>query len=102
VRERLGAELRPPRLDDVELLVSELATNSVRHAGAGEVYMEAAVTPERVRLSLCDLGEGFVPQEPQPHPDGSGGYGLMLVDRLADRWGVHRNGDFCVWFEVQR
>jgi anti-sigma regulatory factor (Ser/Thr protein kinase) len=102
VRERLVGELGPPRLGDVELLVSELATNSIRHGGAADVSVEAAVTPERVRVRLCDPGEGFVPREPRPHPDGSGGYGLLLLDRLADRWGVQRDGGFCVWFEIQR
>jgi anti-sigma regulatory factor (Ser/Thr protein kinase) len=102
VRERLDGELGTPRLDDVELLVSELATNSIRHGGAGQVSLETAVTADRVRLRLCGPGEGFEPSEPEPHPDGSGGFGLVLLDRLADRWGVQRNGGFCVWFEIQR
>jgi anti-sigma regulatory factor (Ser/Thr protein kinase) len=105
VREALSGEIPEPRLGDVELLVSELATNSVRHAGcdeAGEISMEADVHEDCVRLLLCDEGEGFDDVEPAPDPAREGGFGLMLVDRLADRWGVARNGGFCVWFEVQR
>ena len=105
VRRHLSHELGGPRLADVELLVSELATNSVRHGEGGEdgqVRLEAAVTDECVRLRLCDEGEGFEPAVPKPRPDGSGGFGLVLLDRLADRWGVQRNGGFCVWFEVER
>jgi anti-sigma regulatory factor (Ser/Thr protein kinase) len=106
VREALSGVLAEPRLDDVELLVSELATNSVRHAGCDEdreISMMARVDGECVRLRLCDGGDGF--QEdgtPEPNAERAGGYGLVLVDRLADRWGVQRNGGFCVWFEVER
>jgi anti-sigma regulatory factor (Ser/Thr protein kinase) len=105
VREALSGELPEPRLDDIELLVSELATNSVRHAGCderGEISMEADIGEDCVRLFLCDEGDGFEDTEPAPDPARGGGFGLMLVDKLADRWGIARNGGFCVWFEVQR
>ena len=105
VRERLSGALGEPRLADVELLVSELATNSIRHGDCGtdgQVRVEAAVSDDCVRLRLCDDGAGFEPRAPKPRTDGSGGYGLYLLDRLADRWGVQRNGGFCVWFEIQR
>jgi anti-sigma regulatory factor (Ser/Thr protein kinase) len=106
VREALGDELPEPRLGDVELLVSELATNSVRHAGCDEereISMTAAVDDECVRLRLCDGGSGFDEDHvPDPQPERGAGYGLVLVDRLADRWGVMRDGGFCVWFEVRR
>jgi anti-sigma regulatory factor (Ser/Thr protein kinase) len=105
VRERLSGELPPGKLDDVELLVSELASNSVRHGDArsGRLSMEAQVSDRCVRLRVCDDGHGFEePAEPTPRPDGDGGYGLVLLDRLADRWGVNRNGGCCVWFEVGR
>jgi anti-sigma regulatory factor (Ser/Thr protein kinase) len=105
VRERLSGELPPQRLDDVELLISELATNSVRHcdADSGRISMEADVSARCVRMRVCDEGHGFAePDEPSPRADGSGGYGLVLLDRLADRWGTNHNGSFCVWFEVER
>jgi serine/threonine-protein kinase RsbW len=105
VRERLGTDLPRQQLHDVELLVSELASNSVRHAGTGSggLSMEANVSEDRVRLRVCDRGQGFKePAAPAPHADGAGGYGLVLVDRLSDRWGVQRDGRFCVWFEIAR
>ena len=108
VREALGGELPERRLGDVELLVSELATNSVRHAGCdedAEISMMARVDDRCIRLRVCDTGAGFEEDvAPEPHTDAerAGGYGLVLVDRLADRWGVQRNGGFCVWFEVKR
>ena len=106
VREELQGALPQPRLADVELIVSELATDSVRHAGcddAEELSMEACVQRDRVRVRLFDPGEGFEVHEPTPPASGSGGgYGLVLLDRLSDRWGVQRENGFAVWFEVQR
>jgi anti-sigma regulatory factor (Ser/Thr protein kinase) len=106
VREALGGELPERQLEDVQLLVSELATNSVRHAGCDEhteISMMARVDDKRIRLRVCDGGDGFEEaRAPEPHAARAGGYGLVLVDRLADRWGVQHNGGFCVWFEVER
>ena len=106
VREELKDALPQRRLADVELLVSELATNSVRHAGCNdsdELSLEAAVEADRVRVRLSDQGEGFEAHTPQPPENGSaGGYGLMLLERLSDRWGIQRENGFAVWFEVQR
>jgi anti-sigma regulatory factor (Ser/Thr protein kinase) len=106
VREELQGALPQRKLADVELIVSELATNSVRHAGcrdADELSVEADVQPDRVRVRLHDPGEGFEAHQPKPPSSGSaGGYGLVLLDRLSDRWGVQRENGFSVWFEVQR
>ena len=106
VREELRDALPQRKLADVELIVSELATNSVRHAGcedADELSMEADVQPDRVRVRLSDPGAGFEVHRPDPPSSGSaGGYGLVLLDRLSDRWGVQRENGFSVWFEVQR
>jgi anti-sigma regulatory factor (Ser/Thr protein kinase) len=105
VREQLGETLSPERLDDVELLISELATNSVRHGACddrADLEVETDVSERSVTLRLCDHGPGFEPGTPEPRPDGEGGYGLVLLETLSDRWGTARNGGFCVWFEVER
>ena len=106
VREELSDALPGRRLADVELLVSELATNSVRHAGcdeSDELAMEADVRPDRVRVRLSDPGRGFDAEPPEPpSPGATGGYGLVLLERLSDRWGVQRDEGFTVWFEVER
>ena len=106
VREEFGDALPKRRLADVELLVSELATNSVRHAGCDEgdeLAMEADVRPDHVRVRLSDPGRGFEAASPRPPVTGSpGGYGLVLLERLSDRWGIQRDGGFTVWFEVER
>ncbi len=106
VREEFGEALPWRRLADVELLVSELATNSVRHAGCGEsdeIAIEADVEADRVRVRLTDTGRGFDVHTPEPPTAGAaGGYGLVLLERRSDRWGVQRENGFSVWFEVQR
>jgi anti-sigma regulatory factor (Ser/Thr protein kinase) len=106
VREELGEALPRRQLADIELLVSELATNSVRHAGCGEseeIAIEADVEPDRVRVRLFDAGQGFEAHTPAPPAKGAaGGYGLVLLERLSDRWGVQRENGFNVWFEVMR
>ncbi|HZC28930.1 MAG TPA: hypothetical protein VE269_04255, partial [Gaiellaceae bacterium] len=53
---------------------------------------------------VCDQGRsGHVPTRRTPRPDAlePGGLGLLLVDEMADRWGVRRHEDqTCVWFEL--
>ena len=105
MRERLGGVVEPTVLSDVELLVSELATNSVRHGGAGEedpLRLELAVAPGAwVRVRWCDEGPGFAGALPGPQVErGGGGFGLVLLEHLASRWGIDREEAFCVWFEL--
>jgi anti-sigma regulatory factor (Ser/Thr protein kinase) len=101
LRRVIGGELLPL----TELLVSELVTNSVRHGGAGPddpVRLEVVVSDHTVRVAVSDLGPGFRPTpQPKTTADGIGGWGLIMVDRSATRWGT-REGGRCVWFELER
>jgi anti-sigma regulatory factor (Ser/Thr protein kinase) len=88
----------------VELLVSELVTNCVLHAGAGpsDIWeLELSASPEGVRVEVVDPGPGFTPPEQLPTPGAGGKFGLFLVDRVADRWGVDPSRS-SVWFELDR
>ncbi|HEX8065744.1 MAG TPA: ATP-binding protein [Thermoleophilaceae bacterium] len=90
-------------LDDVRLLVSELVTNSVRHSEgdpARGVALEVALDERTVHVEVLDGGDGFAPQPREDDDDRIGGWGLQLVDRIAHRWGVARNGFTRVWFEI--
>jgi anti-sigma regulatory factor (Ser/Thr protein kinase) len=91
-------------LDDIRLLVSELITNSVRHAEADRDLVVLSVTAagERVRVEVSDGGAGFRPGERSGDLEEPGGWGLHLVDRLADRWGVETGRRTRVWFEIDR
>jgi serine phosphatase RsbU (regulator of sigma subunit)/integral membrane sensor domain MASE1/anti-sigma regulatory factor (Ser/Thr protein kinase) len=103
--DELDGELDEGRLTTVRLLVSELVTNSVRHAhGAAPAWVElrTILLPDRVRVEVTDRGPGFDPGAPAPAPDRESGWGLYLLDRLADRWGIERKGVTTVWFELDR
>jgi anti-sigma regulatory factor (Ser/Thr protein kinase) len=91
-------------LDRTMLLVSELVTNGVRHGGRGRIGLHVVrADDDMVRVEVSDTGEGFVPtpgvrQQQALEP---GGWGLVLVERLADRWGVETDDETMVWFELQ-
>ena len=99
------ADLLPPeKLENVRLVVSELVANSVRHAGlsrSDQILLSVMVSGRSVCERVCDPGPGFEkPSEPRPSTDLSGGWGLPIVERVSDRWGVERNACTCVWFEI--
>jgi len=98
------SDLIPERHDDARLLVSELATNSIRHARlerGGWVRLTACVEEGSLRVEITDSGRGFEPAVPKDaDPELGSGRGLFLVDALADRWGVDRNGVTRAWFEM--
>jgi anti-sigma regulatory factor (Ser/Thr protein kinase) len=90
-------------LDDIRLLVSELVTNAIRHAGisnGGQVGLDVSINGPRVRVEVADPGAGFDPTPRKEAMTKPGGWGLYLVDRIADRWGVVTNRINRVWFEV--
>jgi anti-sigma regulatory factor (Ser/Thr protein kinase) len=92
--------LQDSTLDDAELLVSELVTNSVRHARLGAsdtITVQVRQEDRRLRVEVADPGAGL---DAAPRPRGDGGWGLLLLDRVADRWGVRHDPDTVVWFEL--
>jgi anti-sigma regulatory factor (Ser/Thr protein kinase) len=88
---------RPEVLEPVELMVSELATNAVRHADSPfEVVVDS--TDAQVRIEVSDDGPG-APARRSPDPLSPSGRGLWIVDLLADQWGVTPvAGGKRVWF----
>jgi anti-sigma regulatory factor (Ser/Thr protein kinase) len=99
--EVVGLGLPRPAADDITLLVSELVTNCVVHADLApgqDIVLRLSRKPEHVRVEVCDEGRGFADSLLQRAD--SAGFGLYLVEQLADRWGVERGGQTCVWFEV--
>ncbi len=95
----------PPSLqDDLSLLVTELVTNAVRHGGAATnqpLQVEFRRQAGRIRVEVVDPGTDFEPPAPPTSGDASGGWGLFLVDQVAERWGVTpAPAGTCVWFEV--
>jgi anti-sigma regulatory factor (Ser/Thr protein kinase) len=98
-------QLPPRRLEDAQLLVSELVTNSIRHAQlrVDDVIRLVVVSGDRaLRIEVCDPGPGFEPLVRDPDHGRPSGWGLYLVRELSDRWGVERSAETRVWFELDR
>ena len=89
---------------DATLLVSELVTNGVKYGGEGRITLHVEAGADRMRAEIVDQGSGFEPEtraHRQMAPADAGGWGLELVETLADDWGVYE-GSTHVWFEIRR
>jgi anti-sigma regulatory factor (Ser/Thr protein kinase) len=99
----LAAHVPAPEFDDLRLLVTELVTNSLRHGGLGAgdaIRLVVQVEPETLRVEVRDPGPGFDVPVPPETPDLGAGWGLYLLGRIADRWGIQGGPSTCVWFEM--
>jgi anti-sigma regulatory factor (Ser/Thr protein kinase) len=104
----LRADLDPPLMETLRLLVTELVTNSVRHTECDSLTLRIAVGQAAVLTEVTDHGPSFdadaalKAELPDAHdPDRS--WGLFLVERLARSWGVKDEGaSKRVWFELTR
>ncbi|MET9364864.1 ATP-binding protein [Streptomyces sp. NPDC006632] len=100
LRELLVSSRHSGAADVAELLTSELLTNALIHTDRGAV-VTAVVSTSGLRVEVKD----FVAELPTPYrpscDDGTHGRGLLLVEALADAWGVqeHDRGKV-VWFEL--
>jgi len=90
----------PDLLEIIELLVSELAGNAVRHTNSS-FDVRIGADRRRIRISVSDRGSGS-PVARKLDPDAVAGRGLALVDMLSSSWGIRRNrslsGGKAVWF----
>jgi DNA-binding NarL/FixJ family response regulator len=88
--------------DTVTLLVSELVTNAVVHAGS-DVEVSVRLTPTAARIEVTDASAVSIKPRHATQDEDSG-RGLALVESLARRWGVRPapGGGKTVWFEVDR
>jgi anti-sigma regulatory factor (Ser/Thr protein kinase) len=100
---RLGGDLDPPLLENMRLLITELITNAVRHAHARNVDVQVLVSAPAVRVEVADPEPGHVNAPSNGGKGAGGGWGLFLVEQVADRWGVAREErGKRVWFELER
>lgn len=85
--------------DQLELLVSELVTNAVRHGSPPyQVFLG------RTGHSLYGEVSDSSPSQPRvlPEPDHRGGFGLRIIDALASDWGISSAATGkAVWFELE-
>jgi anti-sigma regulatory factor (Ser/Thr protein kinase) len=105
----LRADLDPPLMETLRLLVTELVTNSVRHTDCDSVTLRVAVGRSAVLTEVVDEGPRFdaeaalAAERALDGSDPGHGWGLFLVQRLARDWGVKNEGrSKRVWFELSR
>jgi anti-sigma regulatory factor (Ser/Thr protein kinase) len=93
--------LSPEVLEDLQLVVSELVTNSVKFGPKRPITLALSLRNEGVvRGEVIDQGDGERAKiEMTTEPTVDGGWGLHLVDQVAARWGV-QEGSTHVWFEI--
>ena len=104
--EGLSDTLTPSTLDDARLLLTELVTNAIRHAHlAPEDRISVSVRRESAGLlvEVADPGDGLPPPS-APRPGSGSGWGLILLDRLADEWGIDPmpDGGTLAWFRLRQ
>jgi anti-sigma regulatory factor (Ser/Thr protein kinase) len=91
-----------PARDTALLLVSELATNSIRHSHSAFFAVIITRTPAgHLRIAIIDEGHTGIPHLQDPATDAEDGRGMTIVDLLATRWGIIRlpGVGTAVWFE---
>jgi serine/threonine-protein kinase RsbW len=101
VTDGLGAEVDQRTIEDVLLVISELVTNAVRHAGAGAgESIDVAVT-NRGRAIRIEVADGEPDAPPRMRDDDApGGMGLVVVSGLCEDWGTEQQeGRKTVWAE---
>jgi anti-sigma regulatory factor (Ser/Thr protein kinase) len=99
IADELATRVPAPVLDDVQLMVSELVTNGIVHGSdaANDPVMLDVLVNGHIRCRVLDHGEGFAIRARERQ---FGGWGLQVVEQLADRWGIERSPQQTeVWFE---
>jgi serine/threonine-protein kinase RsbW len=94
--------MAPEQLANLDLALTELVANAVRHSGSSEQII-IALTPKAGYLCVrvTDGGNGLVPRPGAMATEPGAGYGLFLVEQLTRRWGMTREDDRTrVWFEL--
>jgi anti-sigma regulatory factor (Ser/Thr protein kinase) len=89
-----------PRQPDILVAVSELVTNVVRHANTGQASASVKTRNGTVRIGVTQRGKPFT--RPPVVATAPGGRGLVIVESIADDWGVDIDGDMLeVWFIME-
>jgi anti-sigma regulatory factor (Ser/Thr protein kinase) len=98
IAEVLGDSLGRDTVKDLQLIVSELVGNSVRHGPGNRIGLRISIDDDgRVHGEVADQGDGTVAMREMGAK--GGGRGLHIVDALAERWAVYE-GSTHIWFEL--
>ena len=91
------------RLGDLQLLVTEIVANCVRHGGVGEdgrIDLQVNVGRQNARVEVRDTGIQADPRVRRPDLRGGGGFGMVLVERMSTAWGIDHEPGVVMWFEM--
>jgi len=94
--------MSPEQLANLDLALTEVVSNSVRHSGSHEAVTIALTAKDGyLCVRVTDGGSGLVPRPGAMATEPGAGYGLFLVEQLTRRWGMTREDDHTrVWFEI--
>jgi anti-sigma regulatory factor (Ser/Thr protein kinase) len=102
VLDALADEIPLSTLDDARLLLTELLTNAIQH---GNLHQRDRISvmirreSAGIHVEVVDPGDGF---PPELEARSGTGWGLTLLDRLADEWGLEPrpDGGTIAWFRL--
>ncbi|MFF1557914.1 SpoIIE family protein phosphatase [Streptomyces sp. NPDC058279] len=103
IRELLHDWADPDQVDSAELMVSEMVTNVLTHTDGDALLVAEAVGElgtRRLRVEVADPSDEL-PHKRHPGEMASSGRGVLLMEMLADAWGVDPRGEGkSIWFEL--
>ncbi len=105
---QLGVLYLQHRMRDVQLAVSEIVTNAVRHGGlrpdvdAVRITVGTGEDSVTITVEQPTIAEGVEVVEPRLQEGDPGGFGLRLVDQVADSWGHDPGPPGRVWLKFRR
>ncbi|MEV7324151.1 SpoIIE family protein phosphatase [Streptomyces sp. NPDC093970] len=103
LRELLYDWSSPDQVDSAVLLVSEMLTNVLVHTDADALLLaqvDGQAPERRLRVEVTDAGDDL-PHKRSPGELASSGRGLVLIELLAEAWGVDPRGEGkSIWFEL--
>ena len=107
-RSALGEAIPPPdlaaRFDDARLVIAEVVANAVKHGtdgGRDDIRLVIESDDRRLRVEVEQTLAALDVHPSELHGNGAhhGGFGLLIVEALADTWGVEAGPPGRVWFE---
>ena len=90
------------RIEDALLLTSRVVSHAIRRAepdSEGSIGLLIDLSSDRLRVEVTDQRAGLDARsrEAPPAEDAGGGWGLIFVAELSDRWGAEPDS---IWFEL--